>query len=121
MVRADMYPGLDTYRQCASGQAPKRHSADDKEKRRRTRADMSPWELYADAWRSSDRAPIQTAMVVGTIVVGVALLSLFVFALAALARPRGPKLSLRASPKYVYRSDEGAPVPEASWFRRGAE
>jgi hypothetical protein len=94
------------------------------------RRDLNPFQYYADAWTNSDRTPLQTALIVATILVALAVLALIIWALVALARPRRlvfakaapyrepfnykKKPALEPSPMMTGKNA----VPEASWMRR---
>lgn len=122
-VRVDNYPGMQSY--VESGRAPhkKHHEAPDhKDKVRKTRKDMSPWEFYKDAWTCADKTPGQQALVVVTILVGVALLVLFVWFLVVLARPRRLARATVVEPRYQFSDSAPTKAPvdnvEASWLGR---
>jgi multisubunit Na+/H+ antiporter MnhC subunit len=70
-----------------SGQA-KEKKEEEKHPRRKMRRDLNPIDYYLDAWTCSDRTPLQTALIIVTILLGLALVALLIWALVALARPR---------------------------------
>lgn len=97
MVRVANYDGFDTYERYAnkfesgvSAQQMRYELDSDRGVRRPMRRDMSPLQLYMDAWKTSDRTPLQTTMVVVTIMVAVLVAAMVVWGLVALARPRPP-------------------------------